>query len=141
MLAPVLAMFSQGMPIVGYLDDLLLREQLAQVNNITMTVQTLHRFRWELNLQTSALDWTHWMEYLNLILQIKSKYSSLGSTSSLGAENMVSSVRELPNSSFLHVTSRADGSLVFKGCPICPVLLQTPTVQYPVIVGQGSPSF
>lgn len=53
-----------------YLDNPLLREQLAQVLpvNIRWKVQTLERFWWILALKKSVLDLTYCLVYLGLTL-------------------------------------------------------------------------
>lgn len=73
MLAPVLGLLRiWDIPIVGCLDDLLLREQLAQklTSNFQLTVQVLERFSWVLNLQKLALVPTKSLKYLVIVLNM-----------------------------------------------------------------------
>lgn len=71
LLAPVLALFhSQGIPIVEYLGDLL--EQSSQILSAKsqQIMKTLQRFWWIINLQESAVELSHHLDYLDLILDI-----------------------------------------------------------------------
>lgn len=60
------------MPVLGYLDDLLLIEQSASLlgHNISLTVHTLERFGWVFSLQKSALIPAQRLEYLGLLLDL-----------------------------------------------------------------------
>lgn len=75
-LAPVLGLLrKQGVSILGYLDDLWLREQSVPSlgKNVAFTVHTLEHQGWALNFEKSALEPVQSLQYLGLVLDTVQK--------------------------------------------------------------------
>lgn len=109
----------QGIPIVRYLGNLLLREQSAQAlsGNIQWTVQTPQSFDWILNLQMSALELVHHLKYLGLILKTAQSRVFLfffpqDKLQTFFFPDSDSVVQKLLNSLLLHESSGPNGSLI-----------------------------
>lgn len=71
---------SPGFPIVGYLDDLLLREQSshALLDTMSVTVQTLQGFGKILSLQKLLLELVYFLEYLGIFLGHRRNFRLFG---------------------------------------------------------------
>lgn len=72
-LAPVLGLLrTLGVLVLGYLDDLLLRDQsvLSLRQNVAFVVHTLEHLGWLLNYEKSALEPVQSLEYLGVVLDI-----------------------------------------------------------------------
>lgn len=139
-LAPVLALlYSSCIPIMGYLDNFLLREQSAWalLNNVTLAVLRLQRIAWILNFQKLSLetDSSFWISGTSPGHSLGQSVPSIKETLKTLVPDSISDslnlwVWDSPDSQQLQESPISDshGSL-FWARAICPVSLQTYTMQ------------